>query len=254
LTAEKHALESEREKLQKEIKSLQDELEQSRIGVRRKDDDLLAVQQEMQELKAQLDGSRKEADLAKEVVDAVEKRMKSEQEKAAIRLRDETAAVESRVAEEKEQGRQLRLENEQLRQRLELLEQQNQELKKGEVDFKTTIVAAQKFSEDLRKRTEEETREMVEKARQDVELFRRKAHEELARLPIEIERLQNRRMEVREELKSQLNAYLQQLEIFSDSRDSEQEGDLMELFQTIQLPDVGAIDSDELEDINLKLS
>jgi len=28
----------------------------------------------------------------------------------------------------------------------------------------------------------------------------------------------------------------------------------MELFQTIQLPDVGAIDSDELEDINLKLS
>jgi len=139
LTAEKHALESEREKLQKEIKSLQDELEQSRIGVRRKGDDVLAVQQEMQELKAQLDGSRKEADLAKEVVDAVEKRMKSEQEKAAIRLRDETAAVESRVAEEKEQGRQLRLENEQLRQRLELLEQQNQELKKGEVDFKRPL-------------------------------------------------------------------------------------------------------------------
>lgn len=254
LTAAKQTLESEREKLQKEINSLQDELERSRTGVRRKDDDLLAVQQEMQELKAQLDGSRKEADLAKEVVDAVERRMKSEQEKAAIRLREETEAVESRVAEEKEQGRQLRLENEQLRQRLKQLEQQNQELKKGEMDFKTTIVAAQKFSEDLRKRTEQETREMMEKARQDVELFRRKAHEELAHLPIEIERLQNRRIEVREELKSQLNTYLQQLETLSDSRDSEQEGDLMELFQTIQLPDVGAIDSDELEDINLKLS
>lgn len=254
LTGEKQTLESERDRLQKEIKALQDELEQSRTGVKRKDDDILALQQEMKELKAQLDGSRKETDLAKEVVEAVEKRMKSEQEKAAIRLQEEVEAVESRVAEEKEQSRQLRLENEKLSHRLGLLEQQYQELKKGEVDFKTTIVAAQKFSEDLRKRVEEESREMMEKARQDVELFRRKAHEELARLPIEIERLQNRRVEVREELKSQLNNYLQQLDAFPDSRDSEPEGDLMELFQTIQLPDVGAMDPDELENINLKLS
>jgi len=254
LTGEKQTLESQRDRLQKENKALQDELEQSRTGVKRKDDELLALQQEMKELKAQIDSSRKETDLAKEVVEAVEKRMKSEQDKAAIRLQEEVEAVESRVAEEKEQSRQLKLEHEQLRHRFELLDQQYQELKKGEVDFKTTIVAAQKFSEDLRKRVEEETREMMEKARQDVELFRRKAHEELAHLPIEIERLQNRRVEVREELKSQLNNYLQQIDAFSDRRDTEPEGDLMELFQTIQLPDVGAMDPDEPENINLKLS
>ncbi|MBB5346885.1 DivIVA domain-containing protein [Desulfoprunum benzoelyticum] len=254
LTVEKQTLESEREKLEKEIKSLRDELQQARTGAERKDDDLAALQQEIKELKSQLDGSRKETDLAKEVVDAVERRMKSEQEKAAMRLREEVEAVESRVAEEREQSGQLRLENEQLRQRLELLEQQHQELKKDEMDFKTAIVAAQKFSEDLRRRVEEETAELMEKARQDVELFRRKAHEELARLPIEIERLQNRRVEVREELKSLLSTYLQQLDTFPGSKDSESEGDLMELYQTIQLPDVGALPSEEIDTLNPDLS
>jgi DivIVA domain-containing protein len=254
LTAEKHTLESELEKLQKEIKSLRDELQQSRIGAGRKDDDLAALQQEMKELKTKLDGSRKETDLAKEVVDAAEKRMRSEQEKAAIRLREEVEAGEARVAEEKEQSNNLRFENEQLRQRLELLENQYQELKKGEMDFKTTIVAAQKFSEDLRRRAEEETTELMEKARQDVELFRRKAHEELARLPIEIERLQNRRVEVRDELKALLNTYLQQLDAFPGSQASDPEGDLMELYQTIQLPDVGALDSPEIDNLSPELS
>ena len=253
-TVEKQTFNSEREKLQKEIKSLRDELQQFRAGAGRKDDYLVALQQEIKELKDKLDASRKETDLAKKVVDAAERRMRSEQEKAAIRLREEVEAVESWVTEEREQSNQLRLENDQLRQRFEMLEQQYKELKKGEMDFKTTIVAAQKFSEDLRKRAEEETTEMMEKARQDVELFRRKAQEELAHLRIEIERLENRRVEVREELKSLLNTYLQQLDTFHGSQSSGSEEDLMELYQTIQLPDVGALSSEEIDNLNPELS
>ena len=42
---------------------------------------------------------------------------------------------------------------------------------------------------------------MMERAKADVENFRKQAHEELSRLPVEIEKLHKKRTEVRDELK-----------------------------------------------------
>ena len=94
---------------------------------------------------------------------------------------------------------------------------------------------------------------MMAKAKQDVESFRRKAQEELARLPLEIENLHKKRVEVREELRRQLHDYLDSLDTFSESQDPEQDRDLMELFQSIQIPDVEGIETDDLDQVNLKL-
>jgi hypothetical protein len=41
--------------------------------------------------------------------------------------------------------------------------------------------------------------------------------------------------------------------MFSESQDPEQDRDLMELFQSIQIPDVEGIETDDLDQVNLKL-
>jgi vacuolar-type H+-ATPase subunit I/STV1 len=94
----------------------------------------------------------------------------------------------------------------------------------------------------------------MERAKTDVENFRKQAHEELSRLPVEIEKLHKKRNEIRDELKMVLESYLHNLDIFSEVKEAEREEDLSELFQSIQLPDDGEIDHTDLEDLNLKLA
>ncbi|KAB2891790.1 MAG: DivIVA domain-containing protein [Desulfobulbaceae bacterium] len=253
LSSEKEVLASELANLQQEIKRHKDLLDNSQTEIARKNDEVQTMQKAMQELQTLAEGSRKEAELAREVVDAVEKKMKIEQEKASTKLAEELDAAEARINEHKEKAQQLGIENEKLRHQLQMVEQQNKELKKGEMDFKSTIVAAQKFSDDLRQRSENEARDMMARAKQDVESFRRKAQEELARLPLEIENLHKKRVEIREELRRQLHDYLDALDTFSESQDPEQDRDLMDLFQSIQIPDVEGLETDDLDQVNLKL-
>ncbi len=254
LAEEKEALQAEKEALLQESRRHKDGLEDIQAGIKRKDANLLTLQHEVEELRTLLAGSRKETELAKEMVEAVEERMRSEQENAAVRLQEELEAAEARIAKEKDNAQQRQMEVEKLQHQLQLLEEQTRELKKGEADFKTTIVAAQKFSDDLKMRSEKEARELMEQAREDVETFRRKAHEELARLPLEIERLQKKRMEVRDELRMVLNSYLHDLDIFSDSEEAGKDEDLNELFQSIYIPENGEIAAEDLEKLNLKLA
>lgn len=254
LAEEKEALWSEKEALLKESKKHKDGLEDIQAGIKRKDTDLLTVQREVEELRSLLAASRKETELAKEMVESAEDLMRSEQENAAVRIREAFEAAEARISQEKEIAQQSRLEVEKLRHQMQLLEEQTRELKKGEADFKATIIAAQKFSEDLKRRSEKEAKQLMDRAKDDVENFRRKAHEELARLPLEIEKLHKKRMEVREELKMVLNSYLQNLDIFSGVAEAEKDEDLNELFQSIHIPEDGEIGPGDLEKINLKLS
>jgi DivIVA domain-containing protein len=254
LAEEKEALQAEKETLLQESRRHKDGLEDIQAGIKRKDSNLLALQHEVEELRTLLAGSRKETELAKEMVEAVEGRMRSEQDNAAVRLREELEAAETRIAKEKDNAQQSQMEVEKLRQQLQQLEEQTRELKKGEADFKSTIVAAQKFSEDLKMRSEKEARELLEQAREDVETFRRKAHEELARLPLEIERLQKKRIEARDELRMVLNSYLHDLDIFPEVEAAEKEDDLNELFQSIYIPESEEIAAEDLEKLNLKLA
>jgi DivIVA domain-containing protein len=254
LAEEKEILQAENETLLQESRKHKDELEGLRTEGKQKNSEHLALQKEAEELRGQLAGSRRETELAKEVIEAAEERMRSEKDKAAVRLQEELEAAEARINQEKDMVRQGQLEIEKLRHQLQLLEKEIQELKKGDADFKSTIVAAQKFSEDLKMRSEKEARELMEQAREDVETFRRKAHEELARLPLEIERLQNKRLEVRNELKMILNGYLHELDTFPEIEGAGKDEDLNELFQSIHIPENGEIEVEDLEKINLKLA
>jgi cell division initiation protein len=145
-------------------------------------------------------------------------------------------------------------EIEKLRARIEILEEQNRELKQQGLDFKTTILAAQKFADSLRQTSEEDGRRMMEQARADVQKFREEAQAELSRLPEEIEKLNQQRIKVRDELRSILRSYLEALEIFPDQEAAEKEDDLSDLFQRILLPEDDAANSDDLKNAGIDLA
>ena len=251
---EQDTLRREKEAALKESRKHLEEIEGLKLEGQKKENRTAVLEKEVDELREQLVNSRKETELAREMVESAEALMKSEQANAAAKIQEALEAAEARKAEDSESAQQTRMEIEKLRHKIQVLEEQNRDLKKGEVDFKSAIVAAQKFSEDLKKRTENEARLMMEKAKADVENFRNQAQEELSRLPVEIERLHKKRTEVRDELKSVLHSYLQSLDMFSGVEEIEREEDLAELFQAIQIPDDGMIESADLENINLKLS
>lgn len=145
-------------------------------------------------------------------------------------------------------------EIEKLRAKILLLEEQNQELKQQGLDFKTTILAAQKFADSLRQSSEEEAQRMMEKARADVQKFRAEANAELSKLPIEIDKLQQQKIKVREDLRSMLHSYLEALDIFPEKGSTEKEDDLSDLFESILLPDEENSDPDDIGNINMDLT
>jgi DivIVA domain-containing protein len=145
-------------------------------------------------------------------------------------------------------------ENEKFRAKIELLEEQNRELKQQGLDFKTTILAAQKFADSMRQNSEEEAQRIMEKAQADVQKFRTEANAELSRLPKEIDKLHQQRIKVREDLRSMLHSYLEALEIFPDQEGGEKEDDLSDLFESILLPDEETSDPDDIGNINMDLS
>jgi DivIVA domain-containing protein len=140
-----------------------------------------------------------------------------------------------------------------LNSKIALLEEQNQELKQQGLDFKTTILAAQKFADNLRQSSEEEAQKMMEKAKADVQRFREEANSELAHLPMEIEKLHRQRIKVREELRAMLHSYLEALEIFPGHEKTDREDDLSDLFESILLPDDDSSDPDDIENITMDL-
>ena len=145
-------------------------------------------------------------------------------------------------------------EIEKLRAKILLLEEQNQELKQQGLDFKTTILAAQKFADSLRQSSEDEAQRMMEKARADVQKFRAEANAELSKLPIEIGKLQQQKIKVREDLRSMLHSYLEALDIFPEKGSTEKEDDLSDLFESILLPDEENSDPDDIGNINMDLT
>jgi len=191
-----------------------------------------------------------------------ELRAQAEEAKSkTLTLEDENRALRGKVVglEEKLAGGvgasiHEKAEIEKLRTKIGLLEEQNKELKEQGYDFKTTILAAQKFADSLRQSSEEEAQRMMEKARADVQKFRTEASAELSRLPKEIEKLHQQRIQVREELRSMLNSYLEALAIFPDHEVAEREDDLADLFESILLPDDDNADPDDINNINMDLS
>jgi DivIVA domain-containing protein len=211
---------------QENAETIQAQIEQ---GYRHKDDEILA-------LKADLESTRSTGDAVTE-----ENRQ----------LRQTLREVEEKNRGDVGVARQDQAEIERLRARLQLLEEQNSELKQQGLDFKTTILAAQKFADALRHNSEEEARQLMEKAREDVQRFRTEASAELARLPKEIENLHQERLRVRDELKAMLHSYLEALEIFPDKEAAIKEDELSDLYESILLPDEDTPEGDDIARLNM---
>ena len=164
-------------------------------------------------------------------------------------LAEEVKTLRATLSEQQTAVIQANAEVEKLQHQLKLTEQKAEELKKDEMIFKSTIVAAQTFADDLKKKSQAEADEMMAQAKTDVESFRLKAEAELSRLPKEISQLVEQKAQVRKELKQMLTSYMDKLEIFGEENSLDASGDeISELFTAIRLPDEDSLDSEMPKD------
>lgn len=226
---EKEALAAEVKETQESVESIQAEIEE---GYQHKDTEI--------------------AELRAEVTALQETVARLEQEKSEAQ--ETITALEARLTEGSGASGLDQAEIETLRARMAFLEEQNKEMKQEGVDFKTTILAAQKFADNLRQTSEEDARKLMEEAQAEVEKFRRDAEHELAHLPKEIDELQQQKKRAREEVRTLLLSYLNALDISPEDTTKENDEDLSDLFESIQIPDDEMVDPDDLHNIGMDLS
>lgn len=167
---------------------------------------------------------------------------------------DALSAMEVRIQEAEEATLRERAEKEALGHKIALMEEQQREARKDEVDFRSTLAVAQQFCDSMKEKSRREAEELLRSARAEIEEIRRAAHAELAGLPEEIRALQRRREEVREQLRVILESYLRNLEIFPGERE-EGDGDRWEseeLFQKIQILEDGSLAPEDLAALNME--
>ncbi|WP_136808048.1 DivIVA domain-containing protein [Desulfosediminicola flagellatus] len=232
LKQEKDSLVEEgREQVERSVASVQEFQE--------KDEAIAVLEEKVAELQTKIEGSEQEKTLQQEAWERQESELREEIDRLKEGLDDKQTAVSETSSEA-----------EKLRAQIEILEAQINELKQEEIDFKSTIIAAQKFSDDLRAKSQEESARLLEQARDEVETFRREAEEELASLPVQIEKLQKKKAQVREDLRAVLNSYLEQLDVATDVAAVDNDEDLSDLFQSISL-NGDDIDTDAAEKVSV---
>ncbi len=185
----------------------------------------------------------------------------ADMEQENVERDEEVSEASARVEEAKSALMEAKVENNSLQGRIEILLEQNSDLKKEEVDFKATLASAQDFAADLKEKSKLQAAEMITEAEDIIVKIRDDAHEELERLPLEIETLKNKKGEVKADLKATLESYLETIEVFYP--DDEEEGleasnedsddtaeDEHELFQTVQINDDGSIAPEDVKKLN----
>lgn len=224
LVEEKEELVEQSESLRRDIASLQGKNDRMTTELEQKNERNTARLQEIEDLK------RRISDLERE---------HGEQEK-------ELSSAKELLESEKR-------EKEDLNSRFKAMERQWDEQKRVEIDFKDALLAAQTFSRDMKKKSEDEADGIIEKARADAEKLRRDTYQELARYPKEIERLKMKRTQVREDLRTVLTLCLENLDIFKEEANEPEEEDYSELFQSVMVSDDGTVNSDELAKLDMDL-
>ena len=193
------------------------------------------------------------AELEKEIEELQTARADLEEEQKE--WEEEVIAAEGRLAEIEEKLKKSESRNDGLQQKIELLEEQLNEFRGEEFDFKRTIGAAQRFVDELKARAEEEASDLIQSseekasaalqaARDEIERLRQDAFAELSRLPEEIALLNQQKKQVRQELRATLSSYLEKIDSFSEVDETVKEYDFDELFQKIELIDDPSDDPD----------
>lgn len=233
LTEQNRVQVEEIEALQAEQESLVRDKETLAVEVKENQDNADGIQSDIEDGYKQKD---LEIEALKEKLEATEKQVEE--------LRQERTADREKIEELEEQltgdvglSELDQSELERLRARVAVVEERNSEFKKEGVDFKTTIIAAQKFSDNLKESSETEAAQLMENARLEVELFKAESEAELAHLPREIEELKGKKGKVKEELKNTLLAYLSALDAFPDEVAGSRGDDLSDLFESIEIPE-----------------
>jgi len=160
---------------------------------------------------------------------------------------DALIALEARLQKAAEGTLQEKAEKEALGHKIALMEEQQREAKKDEVDFRSTLAVAQQFCDSMKQKSRQEAEELLQTAKAEIEAIRNAAHVELARLPEEIRALQQKREEVRKVLRTTLESYLQNLDIFPEDKDGHSPWqDTDDLFQKMQILEDGTLAVEDL--------
>ena len=224
----------ERDTLISEKKSLEDELTVSRGSSEEIENVFAERDNELEKMKSEIDGLR-------HTISSLEQNLQ-EKEKDLEEARRQRNVKESDLDEEKQ--RVVKLMD-----KIEGLEKQNEELRSEELDFKSTLVAAQQFSNEMRRKSETEARAIVDNAKREAEDLRQETQNELASYPAEIERLKKRSEQVRGELERVLKQCLDSLDMFGEYP----EEDYGELYQKVVLDDNADL-NESLSSIESKLN
>jgi len=223
IVEERDSLQADKRKLKEELAATQGSSEEIQSVFAERDSELAALRGEIKSLKQE--------------VASLEKKNSAKDH--------ELAEAQTRVKEREHSIQAEKERNDRLSAKIDELEKQNEELRSEEIDFKSTLVAAQQFTSELKRKSEKEAREIINRAKTDAERLRQETFSELASYPAEIERLKKMRDKVREELEEVLRLTLENLDVFRE--DDEQ--DYGELFQKIQLN--SAVEADDLEEISM---
>ncbi len=161
---------------------------------------------------------------------------------------EEVSTVLASIEEAEGALKKAETEKEILHNKIEILQEQNSDLKKDEVDFKSTLFAAQQFAENLKENSKIQADEMIAAANAEILDIRENAREELERLPREIDALKKKKGEVKADLKSTLQSYLETIETYfpddggiTATASAEESNDL---FQKIEINEDGSLKSE----------
>jgi DivIVA domain-containing protein len=241
LYEETQILKQEKEALLRESTERDQRSEASVLEFLQKDETIADLQKKIENLEKMVDGSEQEKFIQQEAWERQETTLREEIERLNDQLKN-THAVDTAMNSEAEK----------LRAKVDLLESRITEISKEEVDFKVTLVAAQKFSEDVRRKAQEEATALLEQARDEVETFRREAEKELAKLPVEIDQLRQKKRRVHDDLKAVLDSYIEQIELVGSVSGAEGEDDFSELFQSITLSEDDEVDVADLDKLEVE--
>ncbi len=231
LTEDREELEGEKESLKTQLASMQETSEVKVSEFAQKDEHMTALKGECDELREEI--------------------RKLEEEKAE-KDREITAA-EERIQEKEGEKLEEKARNVQLQQELEVLKKTSEKLGEAEVDFKSTLLMAQKFSHDIKEKSEAEAQEILDIAIQEAEKLRQDTFNQLARYPKEIEKLKEKRDKVRADLAAALTICLENLDVFAEVGTDVEVDDMDDLYQSIDLPFDDSESDSQLDSISVDL-
>lgn len=236
LEQEKQGLAVQNEHYEREIETMRQEQSRLRMEIGERDEKFEALKIELEELQTAM------ADFEQE---------RKEFEEEISEKEDKYQEAVGRIQEVEKL-------NDTLSSKVNLLSEQIGDLKKEEVEFKSTLGHAQKFAREVREQAEAEAKTLLKRAESDVSRFRDESSRELAKVPREIEDLHEKRRQVRNELKDTLQTYLVALDAFSEVEECEQAEEISSLYQKISMgddspADFGTTDLEDLEQIEMDL-